>query len=45
MTKLEELKAALSAAAGAVDAADEKYWVAYEAYWAERKKQEDEQDG
>ena len=45
MTKLEELKAALSAAAAAVDAADEKFRDAYDDYWAERKKQGDAQDG
>ena len=44
MTKLEELKAALAAAA-AVDAADEKFRDAYDDYWAERKKQGDAQDG
>lgn len=44
MTKLEELKAALSAAAAAaVDA--EKFRDAHDDYWAERKKQGDAQDG
>ena len=44
MTKLEELKAALEAAAEAVDATDNKYCAAYDAYHAERKKQERERN-